>query len=123
MVRRAWFALRLGVLINSVVACGGNDPASKNQASGGEAAAGRDNTGGSVGNGGSDGVSAGSGGTGGGTKEGRFGSAEVTFTLPVPSGELPALYHPELMSEFPDVDFDALDRLYIPAGKYRTILL
>jgi hypothetical protein len=36
---------------------------------------------------------------------------------------LPALYHPDLIEEFPDVDFASLDRLYVPAGEYRTILL
>jgi hypothetical protein len=54
---------------------------------------------------------------------GRFGEPETTFTLPVPAGELPALYHPDLVADFPEVDFATLDRLYIPAGRYRTILL
>jgi hypothetical protein len=52
---------------------------------------------------------------------GRFGEAEHTFTLPFP--ENGALYHPDLVSDFPQVDFDTLDRLYIPAGEYKTILL
>jgi hypothetical protein len=55
---------------------------------------------------------------------GRFGEEpENTFTLPKPMGELPALYHPDLSEDFPDVDFATLDRLYIPAGEYKTILL
>ena len=52
-----------------------------------------------------------------------FGIPETTFTLPIPGGDKPALYHPDLGSEFPDVDFSTLDRLYLPAGEYRTVLL
>lgn len=66
-----------------------------------------------------DGGEAGSGTAG----DGRFGPPETTFTLPVPDGERPALYHPELQSEFPEVDFTTLDRLYLPAGTYRSVLL
>lgn len=54
---------------------------------------------------------------------GRFGEEpESTFTLPAPNarGEL---YYPNLLESFPDVDFGSLDRLYVPAGEYRTILL
>ena len=54
---------------------------------------------------------------------GVHGTPASTFTLPVPSGDTPALYHPDLLGDFPDVDFTTLDRLYIPAGRYRTILL
>jgi hypothetical protein len=58
---------------------------------------------------------------------GRFGEEpENTFTLPLPTamaGDLPALYHPDVAKDFPDVDFSTLDRLYIPAGEYKTILL
>lgn len=58
---------------------------------------------------------------------GRFGEEpENTFTLPVPkaaAGALPELYHPDLAKDFPEVDFATLDRLYIPAGEYKTILL
>jgi hypothetical protein len=46
-----------------------------------------------------------------------------TFTLPRPEGDLPALYHPDLAASFPEVNFDTLDRLYIPAGAYRSVLL
>ncbi len=55
----------------------------------------------------------------GGRSEGLLSS----FTLPVPDGEAPALYHPDLTGDFPDIDFTTLDRLYIPAGEYRTVLL
>jgi hypothetical protein len=57
---------------------------------------------------------------------GRFGEAVNTFTLPIPNatgGNLPALYHPDLGTEFPEVDFGTLDRLYLPAGEYQTVLL
>lgn len=67
-----------------------------------------------------------SGGGPGGTEEptgGGWGTPELTFTLPVPAGDAPALYHPDLAAAFPAVDWSRLDRLYIPAGTYRTILL
>jgi hypothetical protein len=57
---------------------------------------------------------------------GRFGVPETTFTLPEPTaadGEAPALYYPDLAGSFPDVDWDALDRLYLPTGVYRSVLL
>ena len=52
-----------------------------------------------------------------------FGEPSNVFTLPVPGGERPALYHPEIDESFPEVDFATLDRLYIPAGHYRSVLL
>lgn len=58
---------------------------------------------------------------------GRFGAdPKNTFTLPLPkasAGALPELYHPDVVKDFPDVDFATLDRLYIPAAEYKTILL
>ena len=36
---------------------------------------------------------------------------------------MPELSYPTLTKTFPDVDFASLDRLYIPAGRYRTIQL
>ena len=58
---------------------------------------------------------------------GRWGEEpQNTFTLPLPAaaaGALPELYHPDLVADFPEVDFATLDRLYIPAGVYKTILL
>jgi hypothetical protein len=55
-----------------------------------------------------------------------LGAPETTFTLPVPAaaaGKMPELYYPDLAQKFPDVAWSTLDRLYIPAGKYRTIQL
>ncbi|MEM7606429.1 MAG: hypothetical protein AAF411_13815, partial [Myxococcota bacterium] len=53
--------------------------------------------------------------------DGRFGSAEETFTLPATDGE--GIYIPDLQDAFPDVNWATLDRLYIPAGHYRFIRL
>lgn len=121
----------------SFAACGGQDSerppagsgASAGSAQGGSASAGKA---GSTGRGGGN-PSAGRGGSSGGGGAaaaapvyGRFGEAENTFTLPLPTasgGNLPALYHPDLIAEFPDVDFTTLDRLYLPAGEYQTVLL
>jgi len=60
-----------------------------------------------------------------GSSSGGWGEPRSTFTLPepAPGAGKPALYHPELAKEFTDVDWSTLDRLYIPAGEYRTILL
>jgi len=62
-----------------------------------------------------------------GSSSGGWGEPRSTFTLPAPApapgAGKPALYHPELAKEFTDVDWITLDRLYIPAGEYRTILL
>ena len=86
---------------------------------------GADTNGTSSGGGGSGNGGSGNGGEAGATNSGSggFDPPETTFTLPVPDGELPALYHPELTDEFPDVDFTTLDRLYLPAGEYRSVLL
>jgi hypothetical protein len=57
---------------------------------------------------------------------GRFGVPKGTFTLPKPTANgsaLPSVYHPDLMTEFSSVAWATLDRLYIPAGEYATVLL
>lgn len=61
----------------------------------------------------------------GGSSSGGWPEPRSTFTLPVPVPDAgkPALYHPELIQEFPAVDWATLDRLYIPAGAYRSVLL
>jgi hypothetical protein len=121
-------------------ACSGKDDAAPPPAGSGRGGSGGSDagTGGSnAGRGGSDagsgGSDAGSGGSdagSGGSDAGSGGSSglpggapESTFTLPIPDGDTPALYHPDLGADFPDVDFATLDRLYIPAGAYRTVLL
>jgi hypothetical protein len=108
--------------------------AASHAGSGGAGAAGRGGKGGSATagsvNGGTGSADAGASGDGNlgaaGSPEapmGVHGEPDSTFTLPVPNGDDPALYHPDLSGDFPDVDFTTLDRLYIPAGEYRTILL
>src|SRR5690606_25734496 len=72
---------------------------------------------------GSGGGTGGAAGSNGDSSSGGFEPPETTFTLPVPDGDLPALYHPELTTEFPEVDFTTLDRLYLPAGEYKSVLL
>jgi hypothetical protein len=96
---------------------------------GNDSAPGTGSSGASGGSSGS-GSASGSGSTSSGGNEadfeptyGRFGPAENTFTLPKPAGDAPALSHADLMGDFPEVDWDTLDRLYIPAGEYETILL
>jgi len=117
---------------SAAVGCGGND-SSHAEAAAGAGPLGGSANGGAKAAGGND--AAGSDGTGavsaGGDAfvptYGRFGEEpENAFTLPVPkatAGNLPELYHPDLAKDFPDVDFATLDRLYIPAGEYKTILL
>jgi hypothetical protein len=94
---------------------GANGGTSQSQAGSGDVASG------------GDGGAAASGGEDFTPTYGRFGAEPLTsFTLPLPkaaAGALPELYHPDLVKDFPDVDFTTLDRLYIPAGEYKTILL
>jgi hypothetical protein len=118
---------------------GGTGPQSGGAPSGGSSARGGSNaSGGSSASGGSNGGSSGSsgaspGGAAGASGDddfeptyGRYGEPLSTFTLPAPTssdGTPPAMYHDDLASEFPDVAWDELDRLYIPAGTYSTLLL
>jgi len=53
---------------------------------------------------------------------GHYGAPTVTFTLPAPSGP-GGLYYPDVQASFPAVDWAKLDRLYIPAGKYKLLNL
>lgn len=121
------------LVVASVVGCGSSQSADGDtggvgggRAEGGAStagaagsSAGASSRGGSVGLGGAS-------ATGGASTDGRFGEPSSTFTLPVPkaaAGKLPELYFPTLTTTFPEVDFATLDRLYIPAGRYRTIQL
>src|SRR5687768_17212157 len=52
---------------------------------------------------------------------GRYGVPQTTFTLPVPGNG--NLAFNDIQAAFPDVDWMTLDRLYIPAGSYRTVRL
>lgn len=57
------------------------------------------------------------------TGYGIFGKAETTFTLPEMTGDLPRLAYEDVQTAFPEVDWDRLDRLYIPANHYGSVLL
>ncbi len=50
------------------------------------------------------------------------GSALETFTLPGPSAN-GGMWFPDLQDSFPGVDWQTLDRLYIPAAHYRNVRL
>lgn len=56
---------------------------------------------------------------------GRWPAPTNTFTLPVTDQTGPdgGVYFPDLQRNFPDVDWQALDRLYMPAGRYKFIRL
>jgi hypothetical protein len=124
-------------LVPFVVACGSEASGPKNDGSGASAGsdgAGANSSGGANSNGASSSGASSNGGSsnGGSSNEpytpvyGRFGEPGETFTLPTPTsddGMPPAMYHVDLASEFPEVDWANLDRLYIPAGEYRTLLL
>lgn len=52
---------------------------------------------------------------------GHYAPPQTTFTLPVPASG--SLYYPDLQKSFPAVDWATLDRLYVPAGKYKSVNL
>jgi len=54
---------------------------------------------------------------------GRFGEPAATFTLPSSGGDPPSLSYADVQASFPEVDWSALDRLYLPAGTYQRIQL
>lgn len=91
-------------------------------ATGGAGSAGSSGTAGASGSAGGAGEDNAAGASG---EDGRFGVPETTFTLPIPSASEgpPALYHPDLAADFPEVDFSTLDRLYIQGARYRSVLL
>lgn len=77
-------------------------------------------------NGGTDGANGGTGGAGGAEPTptyGRYGEPGETFTLPKPGGEAPSLFYADVQESFPDVDWQKIDRLYLPAGDYARIHL
>jgi hypothetical protein len=105
-------------------ASGTSDVADSSSSAGRSSSGGRSSTGGRSGAGGQGALAGSSGedGSGGEQSEpnyGRFGEPEHVFTLP--GGQ--TIYYPDLVGSFPEVDFETLDRLYIPAGEYRTIML
>jgi hypothetical protein len=71
---------------------------------------------------GSGGASSGTGGGGGGSAcepFGVYGAPTSTFTLP--TGE--SIYFTDVQASFPEVDWQTLDRLYVPAGNYKQLYL
>lgn len=56
------------------------------------------------------------------TETGHWGVPETTFTLPGPGND-GGMFIPDVQTRFPEVDWDNLDRLYIPAGHYKYIRL
>jgi len=112
-----------------LVGCGGDQrAASKASSSGapGEASGGSENanSGGDASGGLPNGETAGVGGSAGVPKAceefGHFGEPSLTFTLP--AGK-PTISYPDVQKSFPDVDWKNLERLYVPAGKYKTFEL
>jgi len=51
---------------------------------------------------------------------GHFGTPSLTFTLPAGKE---TISYPDVQKSFPNVDWQKLERLYIPAGKYKTFEL
>ncbi len=105
--------------------CGGGGGTSESTgttgAGGGQSTASTTGSGGASSGSGS-GSGGGGGGGGGGECEafGHFGVPKTTFTLPAPNGPA-GLYYPDVQKSFPMVDWAKLDRLYIPAGKYKFV--
>ncbi|APR74783.1 carbohydrate binding domain protein [Minicystis rosea] len=98
-----------------LAACGGGGNASTS--GGGHDPSGSGGTGGA-------GNSSSSTGTGGAPSKceafGHFGTPTTTLTLP---GGTPGIYYNDIQASFPEVDWQKLDRLYIPAGKYKYMTL
>ena len=92
---------------------------------GGDGSAGGGTTstgGGTTTGGGTASTGGGSGSTGGGSGCEPFGhwpAPTNTFTLPVPANG--HLAYNNIQTAFPNVDWQTLDRLYIPAGVYKTL--
>src|SRR5678816_4488231 len=56
--------------------------------------------------------------------EGHFGTPTTTLTLmpqSVTGGRI--INYPDVQASFPGTDWSTLDRLYIPAGHYKSIML
>ncbi|MFO0734489.1 MAG: right-handed parallel beta-helix repeat-containing protein [Labilithrix sp.] len=122
MRRLAW-----PLLVGFFFACGDDDPSSD------PGGASRPDGGGSSG---SSGTSSGDpGGPDGSTypdggrdpsftpKYGRFGAPGATFTIERPDQPFPDVYLTDVQAKYPSVDWQGIDRLYIPAGNYKSILL
>lgn len=111
------------VLLGALAACGssGSDAASGGNGPSAGASAGGETSGAGASNQGGSTPSAGSSGSAPTACEdfGHFAAPTLTFTLP--EGE--SIYYPDVQKSFPDVDWQKLDRLYVPAGKYKSMNL
>lgn len=121
-----------GLLLGGLVACGGGDEKSNanggagsagsaSGAQGGSSNTGATNTGATQ----STGATSNTGGDGNVLPTacddfGHFGAPTETFTLP---GGGETISYPDVQKSFPDVDWQKLERLYVPAGKYKTFEL
>ncbi|MDQ3032205.1 MAG: right-handed parallel beta-helix repeat-containing protein [Myxococcota bacterium] len=57
------------------------------------------------------------------TTNGRFGAPELVFEIPRTAIRDGSLYVRDVQSTWSDVDWSTLDRLYVPAGEYTSIVL
>jgi len=117
------FAMAITVL--ATTHCGGDDDASAGPGDGGSGDGSSGGADGSSGSSGSSGSGSSDGGDGGPPSSceafGHFGPPPTkTFTLPAGT---PAISYPDVQASFPSVDWATLERLYIPAGSYKTFEL
>jgi hypothetical protein len=52
---------------------------------------------------------------------GKYGVPENVFDLPRPTGD--GIYYQDIQASFPEVDWQTLDRLYLPAGTWKNFYL
>lgn len=112
-----WAWVGVLAVLAAMASCGGDDGNTTSTSSGGGAAGSTGGTDG-VGGGGVGGDGA-AGGAPACEPFGRYGVPENTFTLP---SDAPPVYA-DVQAAFPNVDWQTLDRLYIPAGSYPTLRL
>lgn len=129
-MRHISLGVGLGLGLGLAVACSGDD--GSDGTGGASSGSSGTSSGGASGGtphppGGSSGTGSSGGADGYAPEYGRFGVPESSFTLPTPAptndGIPPGLYYPHLQQAFPEVDWSTLDRLYLPAGEYRSVCL
>lgn len=101
------------------VACGGDSEDDESGASSGGPDGTQNGPGGS--SGGPNGTGDGGGDAPASTCDafGRYGTPTVTYTIPVPTNG--HISYPDIQKSLKDVDWSTIDRLYIPAGKYKSV--
>lgn len=55
--------------------------------------------------------------------DGRWGRADLVVAIPAPAEAGAAVYVADVQAAFPDVDWQAVDRLTLPAGHWRSLYL